>query len=282
MANRIELKAIITAVDKLSAPLKGMRREMKTFKKEFSAGLAGAAALGAGVMTAMAGPIKQDIDFESTLADVSKVVDFDTPIQFKQMADDILRLSTQLPMAAKGIGQIVAAGGQAGIAQAELMSFAGSAVKMGVAFDQTAEQSGQMMAQWRTAFRLTQTDVVSLADKINYLGNTGPASAANIAAIVTRIGPLGEVAGLASGEIAALEATIAGIKHFMLALTKGNAATKSQKIALQTLNIRPETLAAQMQQNAKGAMLRVLKAIQRVPKAKKTGLLNALNNRDKR
>ncbi|PAV02451.1 hypothetical protein CBG25_10785 [Arsenophonus sp. ENCA] len=60
----IELKAIITAVDKLSGPLKGMRREMKSFKKEFSAGMAGAAALGAGVVTAMAGPIKQAIDFK--------------------------------------------------------------------------------------------------------------------------------------------------------------------------------------------------------------------------
>ncbi|SUI45945.1 transglycosylase [Salmonella enterica subsp. indica] len=54
------------------------------------------------------------------------------------------------------------------------MQFANDAVKMGVAFDTTAEESGQMMAQWRTAFKLTQEDVVVLADKINYLGNTGP------------------------------------------------------------------------------------------------------------
>ncbi|HGJ5856481.1 phage tail tape measure protein [Arsenophonus nasoniae] len=287
MANSIELKAIITAVDKLSAPLKGMRREMKTFKKEFSAGMAGAAALGAGIVTAMAGPIKQAIDFESTMADVRKVVDFDTPVQFKQMSEDILKLSTELPMAADGIGQIVAAGGQAGIAKEELMSFAQSAVKMGIAFDQTAEQSGQMMARWRTAFRLTQNDVISLADKINYLGNNGPANAAKISEIVTRIGPLGEVAGLASGEIAALGATIAGmgvesevaatgIKNFMLALTKGKSATKSQKIALRTLKISPKKLAAQMQKDAKGAMLMVLKAIEKVPKKDQAALLNDL------
>ncbi|MBG6249442.1 phage tail tape measure protein, partial [Candidatus Symbiopectobacterium sp. PLON1] len=91
MANSFELKAIITAVDKLSAPLKGMRREMKTFKKGFSAGIAGAAALGVGIVTAMAGPIKQAIDFESTMANVRKVVDFDTPEQFKQMSEDILK-----------------------------------------------------------------------------------------------------------------------------------------------------------------------------------------------
>ncbi|WP_439647135.1 phage tail tape measure protein [Arsenophonus endosymbiont of Aleurodicus floccissimus] len=98
-------------------------------------------------MTAIAGPIKQAIDFESTMADVRKVVDFDPPEQFKQMSEDIFKLSTELPMADDGIGQIVAAGGQAGIVKKELMSFAKSAVKMGIAFDQTAEQSGQMMAQ---------------------------------------------------------------------------------------------------------------------------------------
>ncbi len=99
MANSFELKAIITAVDKLSAPLKGMRREMKYSKKEFSTGLAGAAALGAGVVTAMAGPIKQAIDFESTMADIHKVVDFDTPERFRQMSEYILKLSITLPMA---------------------------------------------------------------------------------------------------------------------------------------------------------------------------------------
>ena len=67
-------------------------------------------------------------------------------------------------------------------------------------------------------------------DKINYLGNTGPANAKKISDIVTRIGPLGGVAGVASGEIAAMGATIAGmgveseiaatgIKNFMLFLT---------------------------------------------------------------
>ncbi|HFP0744189.1 TPA: phage tail tape measure protein, partial [Escherichia coli] len=97
-------------------------------------------------------------------------------------------LSTELPMSAEGIAEIVAAGGQAGIARDELMQFTDDAVKMGVAFDTTAEESGQMMAQWRTAFKLTQGEVAGLADKINYLGNTGPASAKKISDVVTRIG----------------------------------------------------------------------------------------------
>ncbi|EGS5483602.1 phage tail tape measure protein, partial [Salmonella enterica] len=211
MADSFQLKAIITAVDQLSGPLKGMQRELKGFQKEMAGLAIGAAAAGTAVLGALALPVNAAIGFESKMADIRKVVDgLDDKKAFAQMSDDILTLSTQLPMAAEGIAEIVAAGGQAGIARSDLMQFANDAVKMGVAFDTTAEESGQMMAQWRTAFKLTQEDVVVLADKINYLGNTGPANAKKISDIVTRIGPLGGVAGVASGEIAAMGATIAG------------------------------------------------------------------------
>ncbi len=212
MADSFQLKAIITAVDQLSGPLKGMQRELKGFQKEMAGLAIGAAAAGTAVLGALALPVNAAIGFESKMADIRKVVDGpDDKKAFAQMSDDILTLSTQLPMAAEGIAEIVAAGGQAGIARGDLMQFANDAVKMGVAFDTTAEESGQMMAQWRTAFKLTQEDVVVPADKINYLGNTGPANAKKISDIVTRIGPLGGVAGVASGEIAAMGATIAGM-----------------------------------------------------------------------
>ncbi|MFP1951753.1 phage tail tape measure protein [Lonsdalea quercina] len=287
MADSFQLKAIITAVDKLSEPLKGMSKKMRGFQKEFSSVMAGAAAMGAGISTAFAYPISQAISFESGMADVKKVVNFETPEQFKQMGEDILNLSTQLPMAAEGIAQIVAAGGQAGIARNELSKFAADAVKMGIAFDQTAEQSGQMMAQWRTAFKMGQTEVVALADKINFLGNNGPANAAKISDIVTRIGPLGSVAGVASGEIAAMGATISGmgveseiaatgVKNFMLSLTSGKSATASQKKALNFLKINPKQLAADMQKDSKTAILHVLDSLAKVSKADQPAVLTAL------
>lgn len=288
MADSFQLKAIITAVDQLSGPMKSMQRELKGFQKEMSGLAIGAVAAGTAILGALAMPINSAIGFESKMADIRKVVDgLDDKKAFAQMGDDILTLSTKLPMAAEGIAEIVAAGGQAGIAKNDLMQFANDAVKMGIAFDQTAEESGQMMAQWRTAFKLTQDDVVVLADKINYLGNTGPANAAKISEIVTRIGPLGEIAGVASGEIAALGATISGmgvepeiaatgIKNFMKALTSGAAATKSQKIILRKLRINPKKLAAGMQQDAKGAMLGVLKSLSKLPKADQSAAMNML------
>ena len=241
---------------------------------------------GAGV-AALAVPVKLSIDFESAMADVKKVVDFDTPQQFKQMENDIISMSTRLPMAARDIAAIYAAGGQSGIAKNELTQFAETAVKMGVAFDITAEESGQAMAEMRTAFKMSQSEVTTLADKINYLGNNTPAAAKGIMDIVQRIGPLGEVGGFASGSIAALGATIrgmgvaeevaaTGIKNMMLALVAGESATKSQHNAYIDLGLDAEKVAQNMQKDAEGTTLSVLKAISKLDKYKQAAMLKDL------
>ncbi|EPP18643.1 phage tail protein [Megasphaera sp. NM10] len=227
------------------------------------------------------------MEFESEMAEIRKVVDFDTPEQFKQMGQDILDLSTKMPMAASGIAKIVAAGGQAGIAKEDLLEFAQDAVKMGVAFDLTADQAGDMMAKWRSAFDLNQDGVVELADKINYLGNTTAASAPLISDVVTRIGPLGEIGGVASGEIAALGATMiqtgtksdvaaTGIKNLILGMSIGEKATKSQAAAFQELGFDAADMAKRMQTDAKGAILDVFHAIQDLPKDQQAGVLKDL------
>ena len=230
---------------------------------------------------------REAINFESSMADVKKVVDFDTPQQFKEMGNDILEMTKTIPIAADDLAKIVAAGGQSGIAREDLMSFAESAAKMGVAFDVTSEEAGDMMAKWRTAFRMNQTEVVDLADKINYLGNTTAASAPLISDVVTRIGPLGEVGGVASGEIAALGASMVGagiqsdvaatgVKNMILSLTAGESATKSQIGALQELGLNAEDVAQGMQDNAKETILKVLSSIQGLDKVKQASVLSNL------
>lgn len=292
MGDKFQLKALITGVDKLSPTLAGIRKNVAGFKKSLDKTGLGKLSFGDVVRGgALAAPFilgaKAAIDYESQMADVRKVVNFDSPAQFKQMGDDIEKMSEKLPMAAGDIAKIVAAGGQSGIARGELLGFAEAAVKMGIAFDQTAEQSGEMMAKWRTAFKMSQVEVTGLADKINYLGNTGPANTKQISDIVTRIGPLGEIAGLASGQIAALGATMAGvgveqevaatgIKNFMLAMTKGSAATKAQAQAFKSLRLDSKKVAKSMQQDAQGTIVDLLDRVQLVDPAARAGLLTQL------
>lgn len=238
----------------------------------------------AGVAYGFAAPLKQAIKFESAMSDVRKVVDFDTPEQFKDMNKDILNLSKNIPMTAQGLAAIVAAGGQAGIARQDLLAFAEAAAKMGTAFDITADEAGDMMAKWRTAFKMNQKDVVELADKINYLSNKTAASAPLISDVVTRIGPLGEVGGVASGEIAALGASLVGsgiqsevaatgIKNLILTMVAGESASKSQNEAFETLGFNAAEMAVRMQKDAKGAILTVLKAIEQLAPEKRTAVM---------
>lgn len=292
VADKFQLKALITGVDKLSPVLSGVRKNAAVLRKQLnSSGLGkitfGEALQGGAIAAPFVMGVKAAMGFESAMADVKKVVNFESPAQFKAMSDDVLGLSERLPMAAEGIAQIVAAGGQSGIAREELNRFAEDAVKMGVAFDQTAEESGSMMAKWRTAFKMNQTEVVTLADQINYLGNTGAASTGQISNILTAIGPLGEVAGVSAAQLAAMGSTLAGvgiaqdvaatgIKNFMLTLTAGTAATKSQKEAYKALRLDANELAKGMQTDSEGTINRVLETLAKVEKSKQAAVLTNL------
>nr|WP_315025237.1 phage tail tape measure protein [Brevundimonas diminuta] len=227
------------------------------------------------------------VDFQDAMLDVKKVVDFDTPQQFAEMNRDILKLSKDLNLPAEGVAQIIAAAGQAKIPRGELVGFGEDAGQMAVAFDSSAEVAGKMMATWRTAFGMTQPQVRGLADQINYLGDNGNATALQISDVVTRIGPLGGVAGLAAGEIAALGSTIVGmgvaeevaatgIKNTMLALTKGTAATKAQKTAYAALGLEAEAVARAMQTDAGGTILDVLERVRKLTPDRQASILTQL------
>lgn len=245
-------------------------------------GAAAGIALGA-VGFALKGAVDEAIKFESAMADVKKVVNFDSPQGLANMQQDLLDLSTQIPITADGLAQIAAAAGQSGIAANEITKFTEAAAKMGTAFDITAEEAGQAMAEMRTAFKMSQTDVESLADKINYLGNTSPNSAAKIMKIVQTVGPLGELAGVSAAQIAAMGASVnslapevvaTGLKNMFLALTKGESATKSASEAFKKLGLDSVQVSKDMQTNSEATINRIIEALKKLPEAQRTATIN--------
>ena len=232
---------------------------------------------------------KKAIEFESTMADVAKVVDglrdqngaFTK--SYYEMSDALLNMSKNIPMTADALGQIMASAGQAGIASEDLTNFTVTAAKMGVAFDTTAEQAGEWMATWRTALNLSQTQVTALGDQLNYLGNTTSENALKLSEVVTRVGALGQTAGLSAGEVAALAASMpgvtaeisaTGIKSMMIAMTAGASATSKQAAVLQQLGFTASDMANRMQTDAKGAIIDLLGAIKQLPAAEQTAALS--------
>lgn len=257
-------------------------------REKFGGAFLKSAAVGALVFGPM---INEAMQFESAMADVRKVVDFDTPEQYKQMQADIVKLSQSIPMTAEGLAAIVAAGGQAGIEREGLVAFAEDAAKMGVAFDISADQAGDMMAKWRTAFKMNQDEVRALADQVNFLSDSTAATAPQISGIISRIGPLGEVAGISSNQLAALGATLAsmgiqeevaatGIKNMMLVMNQGEAATKRQQAAFEALGLDATEMAKRMQVDGKTAILDLLNAAKKLPKEQQASVLTQLFGRE--
>ena len=288
-----ELKLAISIGGKLDGTLgsaiNAAERQLGSLGKNINTAVnAAAGAAVAGGVALVVDSTKRAIEYEKAMAGVAKVVDdcrdangnlTDT---YYELSDGILDMSTKIPMAAKDIAAIVESAGQSNIAKEELLDFAESAAKMGIAFDTTAEQAGDWMAQWRTSMGLTQPEVETLADQINYLGNTSSEQAVKLAEVVSRVGSLGQIAGLSGGEVAALaaampgvEAEIAatGIKNMTKAMTAGSAATKRQQTVLSKLGFDANELAERMQVDAKGAILDFLGALQQLPEAEQSAAL---------
>lgn len=229
---------------------------------------------------AAAVPLKFAIDEESVNAEISKVADFANDKQKKEVTDSLKKMiTTEIPMSYKEIGELAAAGAQGGIETVDLSKFSELAAKMGVAFDMEAGEAGQKMANWKAAFGMNMDELKALGDKVNYLGNNSAASAASISNVISRVGALGEVAGVGSGEVAGLGAAMiamgtdddvaaTGIKKVLTTLASGgNKASKA------ILGIGGADLSKAMKADGAGTIIDVFEKIKALNPEEQTGAL---------
>lgn len=232
-------------------------------------------------------PIKAAVNFESSMADVKKVVNFDNDKEKLQMGRAILKLSTAMPIAAEGIADIVAAAGQSGVAKKELLGFASSAAKMATAFDMSAEEAGSTMAGWRASMGLTQVQTIALADATNHLSNKMNAKAPQIAGVLKRQGAVAMSAGLSEIQAASLSAALlsggareevaaTALKNITGALMKGDSTTGKKRAAWSQLGFDPGQVSQDMMSDAPKTMIAVFEAMQQVPEAQVSALVSEL------
>lgn len=238
-----KLEKGILAADKAAGSLKDGLKSVAS-SDLFQAAAVGAAALGA----AMVISAKAAIDFDSAFADVRKVVGNIDSSGLEEMRSTILQMSTEMPIAATELAKIFAAAGQAGIATKEIEQFATDVTKISVAFDMTAEEAGTAMAKLRTALGLSQTELVSLADAMNYLSNNTASTAKQITEFVLRTGTVGQSAGLTAEQTAAFgaamisagadtEVAATSFNNMIKALSRGESMTERQMSALKRLGL---------------------------------------------
>lgn len=243
---------------------------------EARAGLVDAAGAFYALRAAIAAPVQAAMEFESAMADVRKVVDFNGEGDIRAFERGLMDLSKRVPMAVNGLAQIAAAAGQAGIAKDDILDFTEAAAKIGIAFDISADEAGQSMAKLMTGLGMTLPEVVSLADAMNYLSNAQASSAAEILDIVRRVGAQGKQYGFTADQVAAFGSamvssgaqTDVAATSFMnmgRALTRGESATKRQQAAYKALGMDAAKVAKAMQKDAVRTTVSVIEAISKLP-----------------
>ena len=297
MSNKLAIGLVITAG--VSGAIKGIRSVCSSFKilqdqslsttKKMGAlaktGLAGFSTLASSataVMGSIRGLADPAIKFESAMADVRKVVDFDTPEQFKEMGNDILKLTRTIPMAGEEIAAIVAAGGQSGVARENLLGYAKDAATMGVAFDMAAGDAGEAMATMANVLGKPITEMAQFGDVINHLSDNANSKAKDIVNVITRVGSDTRMLGLSENQAAALGSTflsmgkapelaaqaVKGMSSAFLQLKAG-----AHEKELKQLGFTTKSFAAAMNKDAQGAISYFIEKVKKMPKDRQYPLL---------
>lgn len=300
---------IISLIDKVTAPARAVAASVKGIGQAVAAAntasldraiaansasmaalhsrILGTTAAAYGLYKALSLPIKAAADFETSMANIKKVVDFETPAAFKEMGEDIRKLSLRLPMTADQIASIVAAGGQSGIANEDLLTFAEMATKVGVAWDMSADQTGEALAQLKTSLGYTIPQTELLADAINYLSNKTAASAPKLLEFTKRVAPVTKQFGMTAEQASAFGAAMIGsgfdsevaatsFRNMGNALTRGASATKAQQKAFARLGTSSTQVAKLMQKDAIGTISVILKKISQIPVEQQAALTSDL------
>ncbi|MFC2714271.1 MAG: phage tail tape measure protein [Kingella denitrificans] len=229
-------------------------------------------------------PIKVAMDFESSMADVRKVVDFDTPQQFKQMGDDLLQMTHRIPMAGRELAQIAASGGQLGIARKDIAGFTETVAKMSVAFDMAADQAGDSMAKLANVYKIPIAQIGRLGDAINHLSNSSPAKASDLVNTLGRVGGVAKQFGLTELQTASLANAfislgktpeIAGtaINGMLTKLSTADRQGSKFQRTLKNMGISAQELKANIAKNGEQALVDFLKQLNKLPKADQMGAL---------
>ncbi len=233
---------------------------------------------------ALAVPVKLAIDFESAMADVKKVVDFDTPDGFKKLGENIVQMTRTLPLAATELSAIAASGGQLGVAAKDLPKFTETVAKMATAFDMPAEQAGDAMAKLANVYQIPIGNIGRLGDAINELSNKSPAKASDIVSALSRVGGVAKQFGLTEMQAASLsnafislgkppEVAATAMNGMLMKLGTADKQGKKFQKALASIGMNAQDLKKAIGRDAQGALVEFLKQIEKLPKAQQMGAL---------
>lgn len=261
------LKVVRVAQDRLAAAQSARQANRQAINSLAAQGVE-AAALGAGLFAALSPAVK----FESAMANVAKVVEFDSTDAVREFGKELQSLSRQIPLTAAELAEIAAAGGRLGLSANDLPDFVAVVSRMATAFDLLPEQAGEAIAKLSNIFDIPIKDIEKLGDAINELANNTAARESDIVDVLTRVGGTSRQFGLVAEETAALadaflalgrppQIAATAINALLVRLQTAEAQGAKFQTALSGLGISANELASSIQANPQRALLSFLDSL---------------------
>ncbi|UTH73334.1 phage tail tape measure protein [Chromobacterium sp. IIBBL 290-4] len=250
-----------------------------------AATVATGAAIGAPVFK-MVGDFSQ---FENAMLGVARQVDGarddngKLTATYYEMGDAIKAMATQIPMATTEIAALVEGGARMGVkGKADLLEFARVAALAATAFDLPADQLSEDMGKIANVYKVPIKNISELGDVINYLDDNAQSKGADIINVMQRIA--GNVGSMDYKQAAALGSTFLSLgASAEVAATASKAMVRELQIAakqpkrfqrgLKELGLNAKQIEAQMAHDTTGAILKVLEAVNKLPKVKQMGVM---------
>ncbi|MDX5526393.1 MAG: phage tail tape measure protein [Wolbachia endosymbiont of Andrena nigroaenea] len=238
-----------------------------------------------GLGLTLAAPIKVAVDFESAMADVKKVVRFDSKKdEANKFAQELKKLSREIPLSAAELAQIAASGGQLGIEKEDLLEFTTIVAKMTTAFDMSAEEAGNAIAKISNVYGIKVDGMENVGNIINHLSDNTAAKAKEMVLTLNRIGGNAKQFGLEIDQASSLasafislgkqpEKAATAINNFLSKLQTAREQSPEFHDALDEMGTSIEELEQTIKKNPQEAILQFLETLKKIDDQERAGIL---------
>lgn len=226
-------------------------------------------AVGAGMFKAT----KAALDFEKVMYQVEKATDSSGAASARYSAA-ILDMSTKTGSSAKELGGILSAAGFAGRPKEELLDFTSYAAKAANAWETTAEETGQALAEIGNIYQANQARLEQIGDAINGVADASASKETDLLDFIRRTGATAKIMGITAEQTLAIgaafreigvtsEVAATGFNALLTKLSTGVGDSDWEK-QIKDLGIPVKAFNATLKKDAPGAIKTLLTHINKI------------------
>lgn len=164
------------------------------------------------------GAITMAAQFERAFADVQRTVQ-GTPAQLQGIRQELVQMSTELPVAFADLSAIASVGGQMGISTAGITNYTETIAKLTATTNLTADAASMALGRFKSFFAeasdpslaVTDSTFENLASSILKVGVNSVATETGIVNVSTQISSMGSYAGFTANQVIGLAGSLSSI-----------------------------------------------------------------------